>query len=170
MIARIKVMTDHTGADGQEAYGREFVALITKGKGFKTATFDNGDGYTFPLYNYDNMAAQFEILEELQVGEVKEVKKEVIKEVPAEVKRADDLEGYVMIPMNELDTELAKQINDHHKEIIITPREMVAMFGSSLMEINKGDVGSKSLNVKLYKCLSDFVDHEVAQMIEGGKQ
>lgn len=165
MIARIKVLTDLTGPDGQEVYGREFVALVTKDKTNSTASIDLGGSYAYGLNNWENMDPQFEIIEELQVGEVKEVEKIVEKEVPAAIKRSEGVEGYAIVPICFLDEDLANRVGE---EYVINSREVIAMYGSSLMEINKGDVGPKSLNAKLYRCLSNFVEEEVEDMLKKG--
>jgi hypothetical protein len=70
-------------------------------------------------------------------------------------------EGYVIVPLKMLDDATAQDIADNQAGSIISKKEMVAMYTSTVMEINRGDNSSKSLNVKLYNCLAPYAQSEL---------
>ena len=70
-------------------------------------------------------------------------------------------EGYVIVPVKMLDEATAQDIIHNQPGSVIHKKEMVAMYTSTVMEINKGDNSSKSLNVKLYNCLAPYAQSEL---------
>jgi len=108
-------------------------------------------------------AAKFQSLYE-ELGEAQKLIVELEKAKDAPVNRALIQEGYVIVPCEMLDGELARDVGSE-PEIIISARELIAMRASAVMEINKGDTKATSLNVKLYRGINDFVDHEIDKLI-----
>lgn len=70
-------------------------------------------------------------------------------------------EGYVIVPVKMLDDVTAQDILENYPMSVINKREMVMMYTSTVMEINKGDSSQKSLNVKLYNCLAPYAQGEL---------
>lgn len=70
------------------------------------------------------------------------------------------MEGYIIIPIEQLPGDIFRML-EINPQAIITQREMVAMYSSSVIEINKGDNSCKSLNVKLYNCLAPYAQGEL---------
>lgn len=70
-------------------------------------------------------------------------------------------EGYVIVPLKMLDEATAQDISQNNPMAVINKREMLMMYTSSVLEINKGDSSQKSLNVKLYNCLAPYAQSEL---------
>lgn len=70
-------------------------------------------------------------------------------------------EGYVIVPLKMLDEATAQDISENNPMSVISKREMLMMYTSSVLEINKGDSSQKSLNVKLYNCLAPYAQSEL---------
>ena len=70
-------------------------------------------------------------------------------------------EGYVIVPVKMLDEATAQDIVSNNPMAVISKREMLMMYTSSVMEINKGDNSQKSLNVKLYNCVAPYAQGEL---------
>jgi hypothetical protein len=70
-------------------------------------------------------------------------------------------EGYVILPLKSLYQDQIKEIKDTSMNNVITKKEMISMYTSTVIEINKGDNSGKSLNVKLYNCLAGFAQKEM---------
>lgn len=71
------------------------------------------------------------------------------------------LDGFVIVGLNSLQPEIANYIVENHSDKIISTKEVVAMYTSSVNEIVKGDQSEKSLNVKLYRCLAEYATDEL---------
>lgn len=70
-------------------------------------------------------------------------------------------DGYVILPLKKLDSETANDILITRPDAIISKKEMISMYTSTVIEINNGDNSGKSLNVKLYNCLAGFAQKEM---------
>lgn len=70
-------------------------------------------------------------------------------------------EGYVILPVKALEPEMAMTFTEQFPTQIISKREMMSMYTSTVMEINKGDNSQKSLNIKLYNCLAQYAQGEL---------
>ena len=70
-------------------------------------------------------------------------------------------EGYVIVPLSMLDDATAQDVGINHPLSVISKRELLMMYTSSVMEISKGDESQKSLNVKLYNCLAPYAQSEL---------
>lgn len=70
-------------------------------------------------------------------------------------------EGYVILPVRQLDEALAQDLIHNRPMAVISKKEMMSMYTSTVVEINKGDNTNKSLNVKLYNCLADYAQPEL---------
>lgn len=70
-------------------------------------------------------------------------------------------EGYVIVPLKMLDEATVQDITHNQPGCVIHKKEMIAMYTSTVLEINNGDNTSKSLNVKLYNCLAPFAQGEL---------
>ena len=77
------------------------------------------------------------------------------------IEQPHDLDGYVIVPLKKLDPEIIKTIQKNRPDVVISKKEMISMYTSTVLEINKGDNSKKSLNVKLYNCLASFAQKEM---------
>ena len=84
------------------------------------------------------------------------------------IERGAIQDGYGIVPLAFLDNELAKEF-ESESEKVINRHELIAMCSSAQMEINKGDTSAKSLNVKLYMAMREFVEDEMDALIEAGR-
>lgn len=198
MLKKIKIIGDVYTKDNINMAGQVVDALITKGDGCETATFNNGHDYPVAFTHYSNQdqIAYFEIVSDVfdnnavdaldnLRGEFKQQSDKLqnayetisdlqddIEKVKAtandKIKRDHINGGYVIIPASFLDQELADEFKSN-EHCIITPKELVAMCASAQLEINKGDVRPTSLNVKLYNAINGFAQDELDSMIEAGK-
>ena len=99
------------------------------------------------------------------IEKIVEVEKIVEKVAYEKLRRGSIKDGYVVLACNELDDFLAARID---KDAIINSKEIISMCTSSQMKINQGDVGPKSLNVKLYKAMRQYCEKEIFKAIKEG--
>lgn len=64
---------------------------------------------------------------------------------------------YVIVPLCALKDKDAEAARNNYPQCIISQRELTAMYQGAVREINNGDIGIRSLNVKLYNCIAHYV-------------
>lgn len=72
-------------------------------------------------------------------------------------------EGFVIVPLEALTAPEAEYYKLKPNSVI-SQKELIAMYTSTVKEINNGDNGPKSLNVKLYNCLAPYAQLELDQI------
>lgn len=192
MLKRIMIIEDFFDHLNVNRKGEEFDAIVVNdAHGSSHATIDVGAEFSFGVSNTVDMRPCFEVvaendaynsanlMEELELvskqrDEIAEdadkLEKELkhLKSANNKTQREYFKEGYVVVPAEYLDKELADEFKDS-PEYVITAKELVAMCTSAQMEINKGDNRPTSLNVKLYTIMSNFAETEIDKMIKAGK-
>lgn len=194
MFKRIKIIKDYMDNDNRNINGNKYDSLVTEDDcGNTYAAFDVGAGCPYILNNYvdgdkffeiiwdidltDKLSQSYDHIESLkndlasaedEISNLSDKVNELSRKNSDKIERNHINDGYIILPASALDKELADElINNEY--IIIKPKEIIAMSLSAQMEINKGDNRPTSLNVKLYRAINDFCEHELDKIIENGK-